>query len=52
MDGRIFVKFSGYVDYDTRNNLEYLGDDAFNPLDTGFIFKKISGSLFLSNITE
>ena len=32
------MKFSGYVDYDTRNNLEHFGDGAFKPLDTGFSF--------------
>ena len=50
-DEWIFMKFSGYVDYDTRNNLEHFGGDAFNPLDTGFIFL-FSGSLFISNIMK
>ena len=34
----MFMKFSGYFGYDTRNNLEHFGDDRFNPLDTGFFF--------------
>ena len=32
------MNFSGYVGYDTRNNLEYFGDDRFNPLGIGFLF--------------
>ena len=32
------MKFSGYVGYDTRNNLEHFGDDRFNPLSLGFLF--------------
>ena len=32
------MKFSGYVGYDTRNNLEHFGDDRLNPLGIGFIF--------------
>ena len=38
MDEWIFMKLSGYVGHDTRNNLERFGDVAFNPLNTGFIF--------------
>ena len=41
----------GYDDYSTGNNLKLFDDDAFNALDTGFIFL-FSGSMFLSNITE
>ena len=29
---------SNFDRYDIRNNLEHFGDDAFNPLNTGFIF--------------
>ena len=32
------MKFSGYVGHDVRNNLEYFGDDVFNPLYAGFIW--------------
>ena len=32
------MKFSGYVGYDTRNNLEHFGGDRFNPLGTDFFF--------------
>ena len=28
----MFIKFSGYVGYDTRNNLKHFGDDRLNPL--------------------
>ena len=45
------MKFSEYVGYDTRNNLEHFWDDRLNPLDTGFLFL-FSGSLFVGNITE
>ena len=34
-----------------RNNLEHFGDDAFNPLITGYIFH-FSGSVFVTNIIE
>ena len=34
-----------------RNNLEYVGDDRFNPMGTGFLFL-FSGSVFVGNITE
>ena len=34
----ILIKFSGYVGYDTSNNLEHLGDGRFSPFDTGFLF--------------
>ena len=27
------MKFSGYVDYGTRKNLQHFGDDAFNILN-------------------
>ena len=33
----IFMKFSGYVGHDIRNNLAYFGDDRFNPLFTRLI---------------
>ena len=33
----IIVKFSVYVGHDI-NDLEHLGDDAFNPLGAGFNF--------------
>ena len=46
------MKFSGYVDYGTRNNLEDLGYDAFNLLHTGFIFIFFWVLVFFSNITE
>ena len=45
------MKFSGYIGYDTRNNLEHFENDAFNPFGTGFIFL-FFGSVFVSNITE
>ena len=32
------MKFSGYVGYDTRNNLDHFGGDRSNPFDTGFLF--------------
>ena len=32
------MKYSGWVAYDTENNLQHFGDDVFNSLDTGFIF--------------
>ena len=47
----IFIKFPRSVHYDMRNNLEHFGDDAFNPLNTGFIFL-FSGSVFATNIME
>ena len=34
-----------------RNKPEHFGDDAFNPLNTGFIFL-FSGSVFVINIME
>ena len=45
------MKFSGYIGYKTRDNLEHFGDNRFNPLDTGFLFL-VSGSLSVGNITE
>ena len=42
------MKFSGYVGYDTRNNLEHFGDDRFNPLDTGFLFFYFLGPCLLA----
>ena len=45
------MKFSGYVGYDTRENLEHFGGDRLNPLDTGFLFL-FSGPLFVGNMTE
>ena len=45
------MKFSGYVGYDTRTNLEHFGDDRFYLLDTEFLFL-FSGSVFVGNITE
>ena len=45
------MKFSGYVSYDTRNNLEHFWDDRFNPLGIGFPFL-FSGSVFVGNIIE
>ena len=45
------MKFSGYVGYDTINNLEHFGDDWCNPLDTGYPFL-FPGSVFVSNITQ
>ena len=43
------MKYSGYVGYDTRNNLEQFGDDRYNLLDIGFLFL-FSGSLFVGNV--
>ena len=49
VDEWIFMKFSWYVGYDTRNNLEHFGDDRFNHSDTWFFFL-FSGSVFVGNI--
>ena len=38
MDGWVFMKFTEYDRYHTRNNGEHVGDVAFNPLETGFFF--------------
>ena len=47
---RIVMTFSRYVGHDTKNNLENLGDVAFNPwIQDSFVF---CGSVFVSNITE
>ena len=44
------MKFTGYVAYDIRSNLEHFDDVAYNPLKTAFL--KICGSLSVSNMME
>ena len=46
-----FMKFSIYLRYLARNNLEHFDAAAFNPLGPGLIFL-FYGSVFASNIME
>ena len=45
------MKFSGYIGYDTRDNLEHFVDDRLNPLDKGFLFL-FPWSVYVGNIME
>ena len=40
----IFMKFSGYVGHDNRNNLEHLDGVTFNSFSTGFPFLCFQGN--------
>ena len=48
---RLTVSHLEYVAYGIRKNLDHLGDDRFNPLDTGLFFLFV-GSVFVGNITD
>ena len=40
------MKISEHVDDDTSNNLANVGDDRFNPLDTGLLFYILGPCLY------
>ena len=48
MDELVFMKFTGYGRYHTRNNLEHFGDVVLNLMETGF-FPLFSGPVFVSS---
>ena len=51
MDERIFMKFSGKIAHETKNNLEYFRVVVINPLNSGSIFL-FSESVIVSIIME